>query len=130
MRIAVLAAVAAVLAACASHSAPSRSGPVKVAGWGQDAGNVARELGTCTTLQVIKHETALCWDKAGYRMAITTNHSPTTQGYLVAIFAEHHAKCLVVLNGVVISSPNRAAMTRFVGPLGPFTSRNGGYANC
>jgi hypothetical protein len=102
-----------------------------LARYGQEATEVAARLHGCVS---VKHsDTAVdvvgCVNVAGDYLGIQTTTGPDEQDYAVAMI-RRQGRCAAVIKGVLITAPNKGALTEVVGAPEQFVVDHHGYLVC
>lgn len=125
----VVAAMAMILAACSS----SGGGGDQFVGYGKNAADVAKALGTCKGgVFPDGPDMAECYSNGGVGIVNTFKDSDV-QGLTIAMLKDRGSVgCAVVLKGVLISSDNLPRLRHVLGGSQPgdFASKHGGHEIC
>jgi hypothetical protein len=119
--LAVVATIAFILAPTGGGSGPDR--------YGQNAVDVVHELHICDNPQVdpgIATATCTLPDGIGYAIVATVD-SKAERDYNASLANNHGQGCTMVVNGYLVTGPDRDTLTQALGNLEAFASKHHGY---
>lgn len=116
--------MAAMLAACGSSSGAGET----FAGYGRTAAQVAKALGTCATVDKSSAAVVGCKTADGSVAVILTSEDADVQGLTLAQIKDRgDLGCVVVLDGVILSSDNSSQLADVLGAVpAAFAAEHGG----